>query len=529
MAHSAPLWQKLANTLQLTWFSDYSTPPLGLKWRTNSVFIISTVAIGLFTDLFLYGLIVPILPFMLEDRVGIPQSQVQSWVSGLLTAYAAASVLFSPMAGFLADRVSTRQAPFLLGLVSLLIATMLLFVGQSIAVLVVARVLQGISAAVVWTIGLALCLETVGSDNLGKTIGSIFSFISVGNLAAPVLGGVLYQKSGYAGVFGIGFALLAVDFTMRLLVIEKKVAARYETQDPTQGDLQQTLSHDEDHAEDQEPNEGATEETSLLGKKEAEQYKISPDQPAIARKVKLLPCLKDPSLVTAFIVSGIQATILGTFDATIPTVAEQYYNFPALKAGLLFLPLGVSDFLLGPVFGWAVDRFGTKPIATLSYLYLVPILLLLRLPKPCPSASSTSPSQLFEAAASTAAASSCTDQKKQIAIWASLLFLAGAGLAGTSAPSIVEAGSVVKKFHEQNPTFFGADGPYAQLYGVSSMVFSAGLTIGPLLAGTLKDSIGYGNMNAVVAGISAVTAVLAFVYIGRPLRLRAWSRGRTGA
>ncbi|KAK7534349.1 major facilitator superfamily domain-containing protein [Phyllosticta citribraziliensis] len=527
MAPSAPLWQKLANTLQLTWFSDYSTPPLGLKWRTNSVFIVSTVAIGLFTDLFLYGLIVPILPFMLEDRVGIPQSQVQSWVSGLLTAYAAASVLFSPVAGFLADRVSTRQAPFLLGLVSLLIATMLLFVGQSIAVLVVARVLQGISAAVVWTIGLALCLETVGSDNLGKTIGSIFSFISVGNLAAPVLGGVLYEKSGYAGVFGIGFALLAVDFTMRLLVSEKKVAARYETQDPTQGDLQQTLSNDEDHVEDQEREEGVTEETSLLGQKEADQYKISPDQPAIARKIKLLPCLKDPSLVTAFIVSGIQATILGTFDATIPTVAEQYYNFPALKAGLLFLPLGVSDFLLGPLFGWAVDRFGTKPVATLSYLYLVPILILLRLPKPCPSASSTSSSQeLFEVAA---AASSCTDQKKQIAIWASLLLLAGAGLAGTSAPSIVEAGSIVKKFHEHNPTFFGADGPYAQLYGVSSMVFSAGLTIGPLLAGALKDGIGYGNMNAVVAGISAVTAVLAFVFIGRPLRLRSWRRGRAGA
>jgi len=45
--------------------------------------------------------------------------------------------------------------------------------GQTIAVLAVARVLQGISAAVVWTIGLALVLDTVGPDNLGKTIGSV--------------------------------------------------------------------------------------------------------------------------------------------------------------------------------------------------------------------------------------------------------------------------------------------------------------------------------------------------------------------
>ena len=40
-------------------------------------------------------------------------------------------------------------------------------------VLVVARVSQGISAAVVWTIGLALILDTVGPEDLGKTIGSV--------------------------------------------------------------------------------------------------------------------------------------------------------------------------------------------------------------------------------------------------------------------------------------------------------------------------------------------------------------------
>jgi len=164
-------WQKTLNTLQLS--RDYSEKPAGLGWRSNTLFIIATVAIGLFTDMFLYGLIVPILPYMLQDKVGIPSSQVQSSVSGLLAAYAGASVIFSPIAGILADRVSTRQAPFLLGLTALLGATVMLFLGTSMPVLVIARILQGISAAFVWTIGLALCLETVGPQNLGKTIGSV--------------------------------------------------------------------------------------------------------------------------------------------------------------------------------------------------------------------------------------------------------------------------------------------------------------------------------------------------------------------
>ena len=152
-----------------------NSKPIGLKWRSSTLFIVSTVGIGLFTDLFLYGLVVPILPFILRDRVQLQPDQVQSHVSALLAAYAGASVLFSLPAGIIADRLPTRQLPFLTGLTALLLATLLLFLGQNVAVLAVARILQGISAAVVWTIGLALVLDTVGPENLGKTIGSVRS------------------------------------------------------------------------------------------------------------------------------------------------------------------------------------------------------------------------------------------------------------------------------------------------------------------------------------------------------------------
>ena len=121
-----------------------SNPPIGLKWRANTVFIIATVAVGLFTDLFLYGLIVPILPFMLRDRLDLPQEKVQSYVSGLLAAYAGASVLFSVPAGWIADKTNARQIPFLSGLAALLASTIILALGQTIAVLVIARMLQGI-------------------------------------------------------------------------------------------------------------------------------------------------------------------------------------------------------------------------------------------------------------------------------------------------------------------------------------------------------------------------------------------------
>jgi MFS family permease len=116
----------------LPYVKDYTKKPFGLDWRSNTLFIVTTVGIGLFTDLFLYGLVVPILPSILRDKVGVPDGDIQGDVSGLLAAYAAASVITSPFAGILADRLSSRQAPFLVGLLALLMATVLLFVGTTI-------------------------------------------------------------------------------------------------------------------------------------------------------------------------------------------------------------------------------------------------------------------------------------------------------------------------------------------------------------------------------------------------------------
>ena len=72
-----------ALTISLPFDMDQAKAPIGIKWRSNTTFIIATVAVGLFTDLFLYGLVVPVLPYMLQDRANIPKEKVQSYVSGM--------------------------------------------------------------------------------------------------------------------------------------------------------------------------------------------------------------------------------------------------------------------------------------------------------------------------------------------------------------------------------------------------------------------------------------------------------------
>ena len=68
--------------------------------------------------------------------------------------------------GWLADR-GTRQLPFLSGLIIATAATLLLCFGVELWVLVIARLLQGLSASVVYTAGLALIADAVEPHKVG--------------------------------------------------------------------------------------------------------------------------------------------------------------------------------------------------------------------------------------------------------------------------------------------------------------------------------------------------------------------------
>ena len=429
------------------------------------------------------------IPFILRDRLDIPQSQVQFWTSFLLASFAGASVLFCLPSGIISDRSSSRQWPFLAGLIALFSATALFSVAQSILWLVVARILQGMAAAVVWTVGMALLMDTVGSENLGEALGTVFSITSVGELIAPVVGGVAYERFGSNAVFGVGFLLIAIDLVMRIFLIEKKTAAEYGPLDS--GSITSDLTDEE----------AVTEQTPLVAKNDIleEDWKLPPNLPAWVRTFPIVYCLRNPRLLVAMVFSMAQAIIIGVYDATLPIEAQVLYNFNSLQAGLLFAPLVFPNLIFGPIMGKAVDRYGTKPSAVIGMAFLAVALNLLRIPQ---------------------AGSTATTRQYEIAKLCTILAFNSIGLSIISAPGVVEQSNVVKNYHLANKEFFGEQGPYAQLYAFNSIFFSAGLAVGPMMAGMLRESYGYGNMNTAVSGLCLMVSILSYFYMGEKPRPR---------
>ncbi len=61
--------------------------------RASRIVVYSVINLAVFTDSYLYGLIIPILPFVLVEFPHLDESHVQRWIGLLLAAYGAGLII----------------------------------------------------------------------------------------------------------------------------------------------------------------------------------------------------------------------------------------------------------------------------------------------------------------------------------------------------------------------------------------------------------------------------------------------------
>lgn len=162
----------------------------------------------------LYDCILPILPELLK------RANVDEGMMGVLfAAYALGFLLATPVISIWSDRKKDRKTPMILGQIGLAVSTMMFaYLGRSFTLLIVARILQGIGAAVSWTLGLALLADTIPPSELGSAMGVVFGFNTLGYLVGPPLGGIFAQYFGLEAPFIICSVLCIIDLVGRALI-----------------------------------------------------------------------------------------------------------------------------------------------------------------------------------------------------------------------------------------------------------------------------------------------------------------------
>jgi DHA1 family tetracycline resistance protein-like MFS transporter len=174
------------------------------------------ILITLFIDSLGFGLVIPILPKLVEQLVGGEISEA-SFAVGLLTSlYAVMQFFAAPLLGALSDRFGRRPV-ILLALTSLGVDYVLLSLAPNLWWLVAGRIIAGIGGATITPAG-AYIADVSPPDQRASNFGLMGVAFGLGFIAGPALGGVLGDGNlRLPFVVAAGLSLLNVLFGLVVL------------------------------------------------------------------------------------------------------------------------------------------------------------------------------------------------------------------------------------------------------------------------------------------------------------------------
>lgn len=184
--------------------------------RASVVFVLITV----FIDVLGIGLVVPILPKLVQSLLGGAVVEA-SFVYGLLVSlYAVMQFFCAPVLGALSDRFGRRPV-ILMALVGLGCDYILLSVAPTIWFLVVGRIVAGVFGATFTPAG-AYIADVSPPEKRAANFGLIGVAFGLGFIAGPVLGGLLGETNLHLP-FMVCAGLTFLNFLFGLLVMPESL------------------------------------------------------------------------------------------------------------------------------------------------------------------------------------------------------------------------------------------------------------------------------------------------------------------
>ncbi len=472
------------------------------RWRSSRVFVYIVVNLAVFTDAYFYGVIIPVLPFALTDVVKVDESDVQWWIGVLLAAYGAGLLVGSrtcnvprflvhvltaqqAIVGYYADRSESRRGPYLLGLVFLALSTIAISLGRTLEVLVVGRLVQGASSASVHAVGMAILADTASDDGIGPAMGLITTMMSLGAVLGPMFGGLLYHHFGYFAVFLSAYILVAADFVLRILMVEKNSCEmrhdgeNYNTFTENQPPASSAQAGDEFDQESNVSRSTSPENSPLLDPSSAHR--------AFHEKGTIYPILLlliSPRMLAAILCDFIQSLILTGLETVLPLRIKVIFDYNSQDVALVFLILALP-YAAGPLTGKIGDIYGAKAVISAGFASLMPLISLLRLV------------DHYETG--------------QVVLLCVLLFAIGTAMNMVLTPAWSDTTYLVEAKSKEAPEIFGKKGAYAQAFGLLNMAYAIGSVLGPLLGGWLVEEVGWSQLTlgaGILCGVCVIPCIL---------------------
>jgi len=178
------------------------------------------IFVTILLDVIGLGVIIPVLPALIEQLTGEGVSEAARYAGWLSFAYAAVQFVFAPVVGGLSDRFGRRPV-LLASLFGLGCDYILLALAPSIAWLFVGRIIAGITGAS-FTTATAYIADVSPPEKRAQNFGLVGAAFGLGFIVGPVLGGLLGDY-GPRVPFVVAAALSLLNFLYGFFLVPESL------------------------------------------------------------------------------------------------------------------------------------------------------------------------------------------------------------------------------------------------------------------------------------------------------------------
>ncbi|MCB0281687.1 MAG: MFS transporter [Calditrichae bacterium] len=291
-----------------------------MNTNNKSQFLI--IFLVIFIDLLGFGLIIPIIPFYLEDMV-TDVAQIGKIIATMITAYSLMQFIFAPIWGRISDRIGRRPV-ILFSLAGTAVTHLAFALSTEVWMLYASRILTGILAATIST-ATAYISDVTDEESRTKGMGLVGAAFGLGFILGPATGGILSHFGGYR-IPLFGASILS---TAAFIFAYFRLKESLDFKTVKQGDYRR--------------------------------YNLK----------TIFQALTNPRLGLLYTIFFLVTLSFANMETIFALFTERRFGFDSLETGYAFAFIGGCSALMQGVFiGRLSKRFGEKKLITIATLFL---------------------------------------------------------------------------------------------------------------------------------------------------------------
>jgi EmrB/QacA subfamily drug resistance transporter len=331
--------------------------------QTNKWVVLFLVALGGFMTTLDSSIVNIALP-AIAHTFGVGVSGAIEWIIiGYLIVIAACLLTL----GRLADMVG-RKPIYEAGLVIFVFGSIFSGIAPSLAILILARLVQGVGGACIFAVNTAMITSVFPAGERGRALGLNAVVVALGVSAGPTIGGLITQYLTWRWIFYVNVPIGALVFIIGMRMLTEPLQSYKERFDPVGAVLfaiglaSMTLGFS--FGEEWGWTSPGIISALVVG------------VVALVTAVLVERRVPDPILKCSLLKNRVFASANMSFmfamlalfapGFLLPFYFEDLRGFPAEQAGFLLMPLPLTLAVMAPLSGSLADRFGSRILAPLG-------------------------------------------------------------------------------------------------------------------------------------------------------------------